>query len=277
MPFAPGSLLCLSVATVAADDAARTSETPPNHVEAAVAQLEKLANDSLHSSGVPGIAIAVVHRDQVVYQQGFGVREAGKPDRIDADTVFQVASMSKPIASTVLASLVGEGRIDWDDRVIDHDPEFRMFDPYVTRELRLRDLLCHRSGLPDHAGDLLEDLGYDRQDILYRLRYLPPASSFRTKFAYTNFGYSEAGFAAAKAMDVAWEDLAAKQLFEPLGMKSTSYRFADYAKAEQSSAAACAGRWEMDRQEHSPTRRSGSSRRRQLDAEATSRAGCDCK
>lgn len=224
-------LLCLTVAAAAAENTARESETPPKNVQAAVAQLEKLANESLQRSGVPGIAIAVVHRDQVVFEQGFGVREAGQPEQIDADTVFQVASMSKPIASTVLASLVGEGRIDWDDRVIDHDPEFRMFDPFVTRELRLRDLLCHRSGLPDHAGDLLEDLGYDRQDILFRLRYLPPDSSFRTEFAYTNFGYSEAGFAAAKALGIAWEELAAKQLFEPLGMKSTSFRFADYAKA----------------------------------------------
>ncbi len=182
--------------------------------------------------GVPGIAIAVVHRDQVVYKKGFGVRETGKPQRVDADTVFQVASMSKPIASTVFAALVGEGRIGWDDRVIDHDASFRMYDPFVTRELRLRDLLCHRSGLPDHCGDLLEDIGYDRREVLRRLRYQPPDSSFRSQYAYTNFGYSEAGYAAAKASGVEWEDLAANKLFAPLGMKSTSYRFADYAKAK---------------------------------------------
>src|SRR5262245_32420563 len=138
MPYSPSNaalswlVLCLFVAAAAAKDTANQSEASPKSVQAAVAQLEKLANDSLGRSGVPGIAIAVVYRDQVVFQQGLGVREAGKAGQIDADTVFQVASMSKPIASTVLASLVGEGRIEWDDRVIDHDPEFRMFDPYVT-------------------------------------------------------------------------------------------------------------------------------------------------
>ena len=225
-------MLCLLTTMANADDTPPGAEVTPERVKSVLGELEKLTNQTLNNTGVPGIAIAVIHQDQVVYKQGFGVREAGKPKRIDADTVFQVASMSKPIASTVLAALVGEGRIDWDDRVIDHDPGFRMYDPYTTRELRLRDLLCHRSGLPDHSGDLLEDVGYDRHEILRRLRYQPPSSSFRSQFAYTNFGYSEAGYAAAKASGVAWEDLAAKNLFEPLGMTSTSYRFADYAKAK---------------------------------------------
>jgi CubicO group peptidase (beta-lactamase class C family) len=201
-------------------------------VESAVAKLEKLANDTLKQTGVPGIAIAIVHRDKVVFKQGFGVREAGQPEPIDADTVFQVASMSKPITTTILAALVGEGRVDWADRVIDHDPGFRMYDPFVTRELRLRDLLCHRSGLPDHSGDLLEDLGFERDEILHRLRYQPPDSSFRTAYAYTNFGFSEAAYAVAKTTGDSWDDLAAKTLFKPLGMNSTSTLFADYAAAK---------------------------------------------
>ena len=225
-------MICLVTAIASADDAQPKTDVTPERVQSALGELEKLTNQTLNSTGVPGIAIAVVHQDRVVYKQGFGVREAGKPDRLDADTVFQVASISKPIASTVLAVLVGEGHIDWDDRVIDHDPAFRMYDPFTTRELRLRDLLCHRSGLPDHAGDLLEDLGYDRQAILQRLRFQPPASSFRSQFAYTNFGYSEACYAAANASGDSWEELAAKKLFVPLGMTSTSYRFADYAKAK---------------------------------------------
>jgi CubicO group peptidase (beta-lactamase class C family) len=218
--------------TANAADAPAPSQVTSERVESAIAELGTLIDQTFTSTGVPGIAIAVVHHDQVVFKQGFGVREAGKSERIDADTVFQVASMSKPITSTILATLVGDGQIDWDDRVIDHDPGFRMFDPYVTRELRLRDLLCHRSGLPDHAGDLLEDVGYDAHEILHRLRYQPPASSFRTEFAYTNFGYSEAAYAVAKANGESWDDLATKTLFEPLGMTSTSYRFADYAKAK---------------------------------------------
>jgi CubicO group peptidase (beta-lactamase class C family) len=225
-------LVCLWTAMAIAQDASPPVQVTAERVKFALGELEKLANQTLTDVGVPGIAIAVIHQDQVVYKQCFGVREAGKPERIDADTVFQVASMSKPITSTVLAALVGEEKIDWDDRVIDHDPGFRMYQPFVTRELRLRDLLCHRSGLPDHAGDLLEDIGYSAPQILHRLRYQPPASSFRTEFAYTNFGYSEAAYAVAQSSGEPWDDLAAKTLFAPLGMTSTSYQFADYAKAK---------------------------------------------
>ncbi|MBI2826488.1 MAG: serine hydrolase [Planctomycetia bacterium] len=223
-------------ATLAAADSAPAAVTPVQ-IKAAVAQIEKLAEQTLKSTGVPGIAIAIVYKDDDVLLRGFGVREAGKTDRIDADTVFQLASVSKPITTTVLAALVGEGLIDWDDRVIDRDPNFRLFDPWATRELRLRDLLCHRSSLPDHGGDLLEDMGYSRDEILYRLRYQTPASSFRSQYAYTNFGFTEAAIAATKAVrrrgagsPAAWEDLAAEKLYRPLGMKSTSSRYDDFAK-----------------------------------------------
>ncbi len=229
-------LLLGAVATAILAPLAIADQSPqtvtPQRVQAAVAQIEQLAKKTIDDDGAPGIAIIIVHKDQVVFKQGFGVREVGKPDAINADTVFQVASVSKPISSTVMALLVGEGKIRWDDRVTDHDPSFVMYTPYVTRELRLRDFLCHRSGLPDHAGDFLEDLGYDRQHVLHQLRYQPPDSSFRAGYAYTNTGYSEACYAAALALGKPWEELATEKLFKPLGMKHTSYRFADYEKAE---------------------------------------------
>jgi CubicO group peptidase (beta-lactamase class C family) len=216
---------CLSAPLMAADE-----HVTPERLQTAVRRLDELANKTLSRMSLPGIAIAVVHQDRVVFAKGYGVREAGKPERIDADTVFQVASVSKPITSSVLAALVGEGRVGWDDRVIDRDPGFGLSDPWVARELRLRDLLCHRSGLPDHCGDWLEDLGYSRQEILRRLRFQPLAG-FRAEYAYTNFGYSEAAYAAARACGDSWENVATKTLFTPLGMTSTSYRFADYARA----------------------------------------------
>ena len=212
-------------------DEPQTAPIDPPRLQSAIKHLDDLAGKTLESTGVPGIAIAVVHGNDILLKKGYGVREAGKPQPIDAETVFQVASVSKPITATVLAALVGRGHIKWDDRVIDHDPGFRMYDPYVNRELRLRDLLCHRSGLPDHAGDLLEDIGYDQDEVLRRLRFQPPDSSFRSQYAYTNFGYSEAAYAAADALGESWHELAAKELFKPLGMTATSYRFADYAKA----------------------------------------------
>jgi CubicO group peptidase (beta-lactamase class C family) len=226
-----GAAAVLFLATVAAP-APPAAEVTARKVEAALPELEKLAERTLKETGVPGLAVAVVYKDRVVYLKGFGVRQAGKGGPVDADTIFQLASVSKPITSTILALLVGLGLIDWDDRVIDLDADFRLYEPWVTRQVTLRDLLCHRSGLPDHAGDLLEDLGYGRAEVLRRLRYLKPASGFRSRYAYTNFGFTAAAVAAARAAGKPWEDLAAEKLYRPLGMTSTSSRFRDYAAAE---------------------------------------------
>jgi CubicO group peptidase (beta-lactamase class C family) len=183
-------------------------------------------------TGVPGMAIAVVYKDAVIYLKGFGVRAAGKPELVDPDTVFQLASMSKPMAATVVAALVSDGLVRWDDRVIDHDPEFQLSDPWVTREVTIRDLFAHRSGLPGTAGNDLESVGYDRHEILRRLRYLKLASSLRSQYAYSNFGLTEGAIAAARATGKSWEDVAAEKLYQPLGMTSTSSRFADYTAAK---------------------------------------------
>jgi CubicO group peptidase (beta-lactamase class C family) len=210
---------------------APSPEVTEEKVKTALPELEKLAGQTLKKTGVPGMAIAVVYKDRVVYLKGFGVRQAGAAGSVDEDTVFLLASVSKPIASTLLALLVGERLIAWDDRLSDLDPDFRLADPWVSREVTLRDMLCHRSGLPDHAGDLLEDLGYGRAEVLHRLRFLKLASTFRSHYAYTNFGYTAAAVAAARAAGKSWEDLSAERLYRPLGMKSTSSRFRDYAAA----------------------------------------------
>jgi CubicO group peptidase (beta-lactamase class C family) len=189
--------------------------------------LDRLVADTLRKTGVPGMAVAVVSHDRVVYLKGFGVRRAGEATPVDADTVFALASLSKPLATTVLAGLVGDGVVGFDDKVIRHEPDFALSDPWVTREITLRDLLCHRSGLPDHAGDLLEDIGYGRAEVLHRLRYFAPLAAFRASYAYTNFGFTAAALAAAKAAGKSWEDLSAERLYRPLGMTRTSSRYAD--------------------------------------------------
>lgn len=231
MRVAPLALLALAAMGANAIVAEPQGAITPQRVQQALGELEAITQNTLRDMGLPAIAVAVVHGDEVVYLKAFGVRDTTKPDRVDPDTVFQLASVSKPITSTVLAALVSDKVIGWDDRVIDHDPGFRLHDDYPTGELRLRDLLCHRSGLPDHCGDWLEDLGYDQAEILHRLRFQPPDSSFRAGYAYTNFGYTEAAVASARAAGMAWPDLAAKKLFQPLGMNATSMRFADYANA----------------------------------------------
>ncbi len=198
-------------------------------VEDALRQLQRLAEDARQRTGIPGLAIAVVYKDEVIYLEGFGLREAGKTAAVDPDTVFQLASVSKPIATTVVAALVGQRIVGWDDPIVRHDPGFQMYDPWVTRQITLRDMFVHRSGLPDHAGDALEDIGYGRAEILYRLRYQKPDSSFRSHYAYTNFGFTEAAVAAAMASGNSWEEASAELVYRPLGMRHTSSRFAEFS------------------------------------------------
>src|SRR6478609_4679300 len=197
-------------------------------VNQAVAAVQKLSADEIQKESVPGLAIAVVFADQVVFAGGFGVRNVNTREPVNADTVFQLASLSKPVGSTVVAELIGEGKISLDSKISDLDPDFQMYDPWVTREITIRDFYAHRSGLPEHSGDLLEDLGFTRQEILHRLRYQRPNSSFRSGYAYTNFGITEAAVAAVKPYGLTWEDACEQKLYKPLGMNSTSSRHADF-------------------------------------------------
>nr|WP_141203006.1 serine hydrolase [Streptomyces griseorubiginosus] len=199
-------------------------------VETAVSQLDGVVQDAMRRTGVPGVAVGVVYDDKVMYLKGFGTRKVGTEDRVGADTVFQLASVSKPLASTVVAAAVGEETVGWDDPVVKYTPGFALKDPWVSRHVTLADLFSHRSGLPDHAGDLLEDLGYDRSYILDHLRH-EPLAPFRAHYAYTNFGLTEAAVATARAAGTSWEKLSADKVYRPLGMNSTSSSFADYEKA----------------------------------------------
>ena len=165
-------------AAASASRAATLSQATPASVEAALARLEALVNEEIRTTGVPGIAVGVVYKDQPVFLKGFGVREAGRPEPVDADTVFQLASLSKPVGSTVVAALVGEGVASWDTRIGALDPSFAMYDAWVTREVTVRDMYCHRSGLPEWTGDLLEDMGYSREEVLHRLRFQRPTAVF---------------------------------------------------------------------------------------------------
>lgn len=196
----------------------------------ALAKLDGQIRDAMERTGLPGMAVAVVYRDEVVYSKGFGVREVGKPEEIGPDTVFQVASVSKPLASTVVAGVVGRKVITWTDPVIEHNKRFALKDDFVTRNATFADLMSHRSGLKTASGDLLEDLGFDRAYILSHLNQ-EPLDTFRSSYNYSNFGYTEGGQAAAEAMKMSWEDLADEVLFRPLGMSASSYRHADYEKA----------------------------------------------
>lgn len=204
---------------------------PDNAVDRAVAHLDGIIADLMASSGIPGLAVAVVHGGKSVYAKGFGVKDSGRPDepgnRVGPDTVFQLASLSKPIGATVVAHQVGEHAIEWNTPIVDKLPWFALSDAAVTRMVTVGDLYAHRSGLPDHAGDKLEDLGYDQRSILQKLRQLP-LDPFRISYAYTNFGLTAAAEAVAAGAGKPWADLSRDVLYTPLGMTSTSSRFADY-------------------------------------------------
>lgn len=186
---------------------------------------------------VPGVAVAVVYDGKVRYLEGTGLRQVGKTDEVDPDTVFQLASVSKPISSTVVAAAFTEklSSIGWDDPVQKMLPGFRVADPWVNSHVTVADLFAHRSGLPDHSGNLLEDIGYDRAEILERHRYYP-LKRFRDNYDYTNYGLTAGAEAIAKASGVAWEDLAQQVLFGPLGMSSSSFDFADLEKRQNRAA-----------------------------------------
>jgi CubicO group peptidase (beta-lactamase class C family) len=208
--------------------AQQKTEITPERVDAALAQLDLFIQANLAKTKVPGAAVAVIYNDKVVFLRGYGVRKVGEPEKIDPDTVFEIASVSKPIASTILASLVGQGKISWDDRIADLEPGFQLSSLETTRAVTIRDFLSHRSGLATESGDFLEMLGYSRPSILYRMRYLPLPGTFRKTYAYSNFGYTTGAIAAATKIGKPWEIIAEEQLYAPLGMTRTSSRFSDY-------------------------------------------------
>ena len=200
---------------------------PDNAVDKAVGRLDGIVDDLMKKSGIPGLAVAVVHGGKTVYAKGFGVKDVRSGDKIDPDTVFQLASLSKSLSATVVAHQVGVNTIGWDTPVVSKLPWFALSDPVITQMVSVGDMFAHRSGLPDHAGDMLEDLGYDRRHVLEQLRQLP-LDPFRISYAYTNFGLTAGAEAVATGAGKPWEDLADEVLFRPLGMASTSFRFADY-------------------------------------------------
>lgn len=200
---------------------------PEARVRDAVARLDDLAADLMQRSGIPGLAVAVVQGDAVLYAKGFGVRRVGAPEPVDADTVFALASMSKPIGASVVARQVTLGRARWDLPLREELPWFGLSDLAASEAVTVGDLYAHRSGLPDHAGDTLEELDFGRDAILQGLRQLP-LGPFRQSFSYTNYGMTAAATAVAARAGVDWADLSEQALYRPLGMASTSSRFADF-------------------------------------------------
>ncbi len=178
---------------------------------------------------VPGLAVAVTTRDSVIFARGYGVRRLGEPATVDAQTMFAIGSASKAFTGAALAMLTDDRKVTMDDRVIDHLPYFQMYDPWVTRELRVRDLLLHRSGL--ERGDLSwYGTTRSREEIVRTVRYLPPTTSFRSRFQYQNLMYITAGEVIRQATGMTWDAFVKARIFAPLGMTASNTSVRDLAE-----------------------------------------------
>ena len=172
---------------------------------------------------VPGIAVAIVKDGKVVMERGFGARELGKPEAVDANTLFAIASNTKAFTAASLQMLAEEGKLKMDDRVIDHLPWFQMSDPYVTHEMRIRDLLAHRSGLSLGAGDLLywPPTSYSTKEVVQRLRNVPLANGFRSGYAYDNILFAVATLVIEEVSGQSYADFIRERIFKPVGMDAS--------------------------------------------------------
>ena len=177
-------------------------------------------NKAIRDWEVPGMAIAIVKDDRVVYAKGYGLRELGKTAPVDAHTIFAIGSSSKAFTAASIAMLVDEGKLKWDDPVTKYLPGFQLYDPYVTREMTVRDLLTHRIGL-ERGDQLWYATPYSREEVLRRIHNLVPSSSMRSKFGYQNIMFLAAGQIVPSVTGKTWDDFVTDRIFSPLGMKET--------------------------------------------------------
>jgi CubicO group peptidase (beta-lactamase class C family) len=208
-------------------------------VAAPIADLDSIVTRAMDAFAVPGVAVGIVKDGRVVLSKGYGVRELGESGAVDASTIFAIGSDTKAFTTAALAMLVDEGRIHWDDKVIDHLPQFQLQDPYVTREFTIRDLLTHRSGIAPSAGDLMvfPDTDFKRAEIMRGLRYLRPVSSFRSRFAYNNVLYMVAGEIIPAVTGSSWEDFVQRRIIDRLGMTGCTAANTTSAGADNVAAA----------------------------------------
>jgi CubicO group peptidase (beta-lactamase class C family) len=197
------------------------SASPAQALPMSPAAIDSTVMRAMKAFQVPGTAVGIVKDGRLVYAKGYGVREVGKPAAVDADTLFQIGSNTKAFTAAALSILIDEGKLHWDDKVIDYLPQFRMQDPYVTREFTIRDLLTHRSGLGMGAGDLMffPSTDMSREEIIHGLRYLTPVSGFRSKFDYDNLLYMVAGQIIPAVTGKSWEDFVTARILDPLHMR----------------------------------------------------------
>jgi len=210
-PFTPTNLLILALLMPG-------HSAPAAPVNEPIANLDAFITRALKEYQVPGAAVAVVQNGKPVLLKGYGVRDVIKSGAVDENTIFQLASVTKTLTGAAAGIVVDEGKLEWDKPIFNYLPEFVGYDPYMTRWLTERDLLAQRTGWPAFTGDQLDSFGYDRPEILRRLRFFKPRYSLREVAQYSNPGFFVAGEVAARASKQSWNDLVEKRLFKPLEM-----------------------------------------------------------
>ncbi|OKS89424.1 serine hydrolase domain-containing protein [Mucilaginibacter polytrichastri] len=185
-----------------------------------IAAFDQYVQKGVNDWKIPGLAIIVVKDNQVVFKKGYGVLEQGKPDKVNTQSMFAIASTTKAITAACAGILVDEGKLHWDDKVTDYLPDFELYDPYVTREITVRDLFLHDSGV-GNTDYLWGFMNIPADEILHRLRLVKPQYGFRAGFVYQNIFYLAAGKVIEKASGMPWETFIKTRIFEPLGMART--------------------------------------------------------
>lgn len=195
-----------------------------NTASALPADLDAYVASSMKTFEVPGMAVAIVKDGKIILAKGYGVRKLGDSTPVDEFTMFGIGSNTKAFTTAALATLVDEGKLSWDDPVYQRLPGFVMYDPYVSHEMTIRDLLTHRSGMGLGEGDLLfwPHTAYSREEIIYKLRFMKPASSFRSHYAYDNLLYMTAGQIIPAVTGTSWDDYIREHIFSPLGMSHSN-------------------------------------------------------
>jgi CubicO group peptidase (beta-lactamase class C family) len=227
--FAVLACFCFSLAfpAVAENDTSEpmgslASQPQSDDLDAVFSDFENYTEKAMKEWGVPGLAVAVVKGDQVVYINCFGNRSQDVPGPVTPNTIFQVGSLSKAFTSALVAMLVDEGKLQWTDRVVDHLPDFQLYDPWVTREFMVMDIFEHTSGLPIYACEDVATLGYDRETVMRSLKKAEPVSSFRSSTSYSNAFLLWGARLVESKSGRTWEENLHDRIFLPLQMNNSS-------------------------------------------------------
>jgi len=199
-------------------------------IEEIIPFFDNYVQDNMEKWMIPGMAVGIVADGELVFSKGYGVKDIDLDEAVTPETIFQIGSTSKAFTAFLMGQLIDEGKINWKDRVVDHFPEFQMYDPWVTSNFLIEDLMAQHSGLPPYSGDLASILNFSRDEIIEKIRLIPPENTFRTDFAYQNNLFLVAAKIIENSTGLSWEENVKRKIFDILGMDESSNTAEDYRR-----------------------------------------------